>query len=59
MCVFSKDPPVEKCYQVLMDLANMNLSILNGKDPSDLDQSIRTTMKGECVSYAGDQFSSF
>ncbi|KAF4107933.1 hypothetical protein G5714_010692 [Onychostoma macrolepis] len=40
-----KAPPVEKCYQVLMDLANMNLSVLNGKDPSDLDQSIRTTLK--------------
>ncbi|RXN34243.1 cytosolic phospholipase A2 gamma-like protein [Labeo rohita] len=36
-----KDPPVEMYYQVLMDLVDMNLSVLNGKDPSDLDQSIR------------------
>ncbi|KAF4113934.1 hypothetical protein G5714_006479 [Onychostoma macrolepis] len=37
-------PHVEKCYQVLMDLADMNLCVLNGKDPSALHQSIRTTL---------------
>ncbi|RXN34245.1 cytosolic phospholipase A2 gamma-like protein [Labeo rohita] len=42
-----KAPPVEKCYQVLMDLVDMNLSVLNGKDPSHLNQSIRTNLKGE------------
>ncbi|XP_050957874.1 cytosolic phospholipase A2 gamma-like, partial [Labeo rohita] len=40
-----KAPPVEKCYQVLMDLVDMNLSVLNGKDPSHLNQSIRTNLK--------------
>ncbi|KAL0194257.1 hypothetical protein M9458_012553, partial [Cirrhinus mrigala] len=39
--------PVGKHSQVLTDLANMNLCVLNGDDPSDLDQSIRTTLKGE------------
>ncbi|KAL1273589.1 hypothetical protein QQF64_026403 [Cirrhinus molitorella] len=39
-----KDPPVEMYYQVLMDLAEMHLSVLNGEDPSHLDQSIRTTL---------------
>ncbi|KAK2910838.1 hypothetical protein Q8A67_002971 [Cirrhinus molitorella] len=39
------DPPVHKCYQVLMDLVDMNLAVLNGKDHSDLDQSIRKTLK--------------
>uniref|UniRef100_A0A8C1NPW4 PLA2c domain-containing protein n=1 Tax=Cyprinus carpio TaxID=7962 RepID=A0A8C1NPW4_CYPCA len=47
-CVFSsKDPNAshaEKCYQVLMDLVDMNLAVLNGKDPSALDQSIRKTL---------------
>ncbi|KAL1273586.1 hypothetical protein QQF64_026400 [Cirrhinus molitorella] len=37
-------PPVEKCYQALMDLAFMNLCVLNGKDPSHLDQSLRTRL---------------
>uniref|UniRef100_A0A673K7Z3 Cytosolic phospholipase A2 gamma-like n=1 Tax=Sinocyclocheilus rhinocerous TaxID=307959 RepID=A0A673K7Z3_9TELE len=37
-------PPVEKWYQVLMDLVDMNLCVLNVKDPSALDQSIRTTL---------------
>ncbi len=50
-CVFSsKDPnppPVYKFYQVLMDLVDMNLCVLNGKDPSDLDKSIRKTQRGE------------
>ncbi|KAL1273585.1 hypothetical protein QQF64_026399 [Cirrhinus molitorella] len=44
-----KAPPVEKCYQVLMDLVDMNLSVLNGKDPSALDQSIRTNLKDKMV----------
>ncbi|XP_073690819.1 cytosolic phospholipase A2 gamma-like [Garra rufa] len=39
----SNTPPNE-CYQVLMDLVDMNLSILNGKDPSALDKSIRTML---------------
>uniref|UniRef100_A0A671L3C5 Cytosolic phospholipase A2 gamma-like n=1 Tax=Sinocyclocheilus anshuiensis TaxID=1608454 RepID=A0A671L3C5_9TELE len=47
-CLFSsKDPnspPVEKWYLVLMDLVDMNLCVLNVKDPSALDQSIRTTL---------------
>ncbi|KAI2646765.1 Cytosolic phospholipase A2 gamma [Labeo rohita] len=38
---------VDKHCQVLTDLANMNLCVLNGDDPSDLDQSIRTRLKGE------------
>ncbi|RXN34256.1 cytosolic phospholipase A2 gamma-like protein [Labeo rohita] len=37
---------VDKQCQVLTDLANINLCVLNGDDPSDLDQSIRTTLKG-------------
>ncbi|XP_058632633.1 cytosolic phospholipase A2 gamma-like isoform X2 [Onychostoma macrolepis] len=40
-----KGPPVEKCFQVLMDLMDMNLSVLNVKDPSAFDQSIRKTLK--------------
>uniref|UniRef100_A0A671L8S1 Cytosolic phospholipase A2 gamma-like n=1 Tax=Sinocyclocheilus anshuiensis TaxID=1608454 RepID=A0A671L8S1_9TELE len=50
-CLFSsKDPnspPVEKWYLVLMDLVDMNLCVLNVKDPSALDQSIRTTLNGK------------
>ncbi|XP_059405380.1 cytosolic phospholipase A2 gamma [Carassius carassius] len=38
-------PPVDKCYQVLMELADMNLSVLNDKDPSEIDKSIRTKLK--------------
>ncbi|XP_067264375.1 cytosolic phospholipase A2 gamma-like [Chanodichthys erythropterus] len=34
----------DECYQVLMDLVDMNLSVLNGIDPSDLDVSIRTKL---------------
>ncbi|XP_067264364.1 cytosolic phospholipase A2 gamma-like [Chanodichthys erythropterus] len=34
----------EKCYQVLMKLVDMNISVLTGKDPSALDESIRTTL---------------
>ncbi|XP_050957833.1 cytosolic phospholipase A2 gamma isoform X2 [Labeo rohita] len=41
----SNCPPVDKCSQVLMDLADMNLSVLNGTDPRALDESIRTTLK--------------
>ncbi|XP_048042714.1 cytosolic phospholipase A2 gamma-like isoform X1 [Megalobrama amblycephala] len=37
-------PPVDECYQVLKDLVDMNLSVLNGIDPSDLDVSIRTKL---------------
>ncbi len=52
-CVFSlKDsnsPSVEQCYQVLMDLADMNLCVLNGEDPSALDQSIREKLYGKSV----------
>ncbi len=52
-CVFyfkdPNSPPEEKCYQVLMDLADMNLCVLNVKDPSALDQSIRKTLNGKSV----------
>ncbi|RXN37221.1 cytosolic phospholipase A2 gamma-like protein [Labeo rohita] len=34
--------PVDDCYQVLMNLADMNLAVLKGTDPSTLEQSIRT-----------------
>uniref|UniRef100_A0A671L0Q5 PLA2c domain-containing protein n=1 Tax=Sinocyclocheilus anshuiensis TaxID=1608454 RepID=A0A671L0Q5_9TELE len=37
-------PPAEKGYQVLMDLVDMNLAVLNGKEPSAFEQSIRTTL---------------
>lgn len=40
-------PPVGKCSQVLMDLVDMNLSVLNGIDPFDLHESIRTNLNGE------------
>ncbi|KAL1273588.1 hypothetical protein QQF64_026402 [Cirrhinus molitorella] len=39
-----KTPPVDKCHQALMDLADMNLCVLNDQDPSHLDQSLRTTL---------------
>ncbi|XP_052454731.1 cytosolic phospholipase A2 gamma-like [Carassius gibelio] len=39
------DPPAEKYFQVLMDLVDMNLSVLNGTDPSAYDESIRKTLK--------------
>ncbi|RXN28682.1 cytosolic phospholipase A2 gamma-like protein [Labeo rohita] len=45
----SNCPPVDKCSQVLMDLADMNLSVLNGTDPRALDESIRTTLKDKTV----------
>ncbi|XP_077078743.1 cytosolic phospholipase A2 gamma-like [Siphateles boraxobius] len=38
----SDSPSIDKYYQVLMDLVDMNLLVLKGKDPSDLDKSIRT-----------------
>ncbi|XP_048042716.1 cytosolic phospholipase A2 gamma-like [Megalobrama amblycephala] len=34
----------DECYKVLMDLVDMNLSVLNGNDPSALDESIRTKL---------------
>uniref|UniRef100_A0A671L729 PLA2c domain-containing protein n=1 Tax=Sinocyclocheilus anshuiensis TaxID=1608454 RepID=A0A671L729_9TELE len=37
-------PPADKCSQVLMDLVDMNLSVLNGIDPFDLHKSIRTNL---------------
>uniref|UniRef100_A0A671L479 PLA2c domain-containing protein n=1 Tax=Sinocyclocheilus anshuiensis TaxID=1608454 RepID=A0A671L479_9TELE len=40
-------PPADKCSQVLMDLVDMNLSVLNGIDPFDLHKSIRTNLNGE------------
>lgn len=46
----SKDlntPPVDDCYQVLMNLADMNLAVLKGTDPSTLEQSIRTKITGK------------
>jgi len=50
-CVFSsEDPkplPEDECYQLLMDLVDMNLSVLNGKDPSALDESIRTNLNSK------------
>jgi len=45
-CVFSSE---DKCLQVLMDLVDMNLSVLNGIDPSALDESIRIKLKGKCI----------
>ncbi|XP_056111062.1 cytosolic phospholipase A2 gamma-like [Rhinichthys klamathensis goyatoka] len=37
-------PSIDECYQVLMNLVDMNLLVLDGKDPSDLEESIRTEM---------------
>ncbi|XP_048036379.1 cytosolic phospholipase A2 gamma-like [Megalobrama amblycephala] len=37
-------PATEECYQVLMNLVDMNLSVLTGKDPSAFDESIRTSL---------------
>ncbi|XP_067296458.1 cytosolic phospholipase A2 gamma-like isoform X1 [Pseudorasbora parva] len=36
--------PTDEFYQLLMDLVDMNLSVLNGIDPSGLDESIRTKL---------------
>ncbi len=53
-CLFnvfpSKDPnssSIDECYQVLLNLVDMNLAVLKGTDPSALDQSIRTTLTGK------------
>uniref|UniRef100_A0A672SNH8 Cytosolic phospholipase A2 gamma-like n=1 Tax=Sinocyclocheilus grahami TaxID=75366 RepID=A0A672SNH8_SINGR len=58
-CVFSskdpKAPPAEKGYQVLMDLVDMNLAVLNGKDPSALDQSIRKTLNGKKLIFSTEK----
>ncbi|XP_058632060.1 cytosolic phospholipase A2 gamma-like [Onychostoma macrolepis] len=48
-CGFASDdvpisPPVDECYQVLMDLVDMNLTVLKGKDTSHLDESIRKNL---------------
>ncbi|XP_077079084.1 cytosolic phospholipase A2 gamma-like [Siphateles boraxobius] len=40
----TNSPPVDKCHQVLMDLMDMNISVLKGKDPSAPDKSIRTKL---------------
>ncbi|XP_058632058.1 cytosolic phospholipase A2 gamma-like [Onychostoma macrolepis] len=37
-------PPVDGCYQVLMDLVDMNLTVLKGEDTSHLDESIRRNL---------------
>ncbi len=53
-CLFnvfpSKDPnssSIDECYQVLLNLVDMNLAVLKGDDYSALDQSIRTTLTGK------------
>ncbi|XP_050959708.1 cytosolic phospholipase A2 gamma-like isoform X2 [Labeo rohita] len=46
-----KDPNSPSVYQVLMDLVEMNLAFLNGKDPSAFDQKIRETL----TELAGDK----
>ncbi|XDV21705.1 hypothetical protein PO909_026739, partial [Leuciscus waleckii] len=38
------DPYIDKCFQVLLDLVDMNLCVLDGKDPSAYDESIRTIL---------------
>ncbi|KAK2910839.1 hypothetical protein Q8A67_002972 [Cirrhinus molitorella] len=43
-------PPADKSYQVLMDLVDMNLCVLKGKDPSGLDESIRKNLNDVLVS---------
>ncbi|KAK7163943.1 hypothetical protein R3I94_002611 [Phoxinus phoxinus] len=40
----SEDPDSHKCLQVLLDLVDMNLCVLEGKDPSALEKSIRKTV---------------
>ncbi|XP_059404963.1 cytosolic phospholipase A2 gamma-like [Carassius carassius] len=37
---------VDECHRALMDLVNMNISVLNGEDPSGFDKSIRTNLNG-------------
>ncbi|XP_039511290.1 cytosolic phospholipase A2 gamma-like isoform X2 [Pimephales promelas] len=46
-----KDPDSHIGFQVLLDLVNMILYVLNGKDPSALEDSIRTTVNN----LAGDK----
>ncbi|XP_048042750.1 cytosolic phospholipase A2 gamma-like [Megalobrama amblycephala] len=38
----------EECYQVLMNLVDMNLSVLTGNDPAAFDESIGTSLNGPC-----------
>ncbi|XP_077097930.1 cytosolic phospholipase A2 gamma-like [Siphateles boraxobius] len=45
-----EDPDSQKCFQVLLDLVDMNLCVLDGKDPSALEESIRTKLT-ELVPY--------
>ncbi|XDV21577.1 hypothetical protein PO909_026655 [Leuciscus waleckii] len=45
--MFEEMSKEDKCLQVLMDLVDMNLSLLNGIDPSALDESIRTKLNGK------------
>ncbi len=40
-------PTADECYQVLMDLVDKNISVLNGKDHSRLDESIRNKLNGK------------
>ncbi|KTF72936.1 hypothetical protein cypCar_00046981 [Cyprinus carpio] len=49
---YQKAAPAKKGYQVLMDLVDMNLTVLNGKDPSDLDQSIRKTLNDDIETWS-------
>ncbi|KAK7163890.1 hypothetical protein R3I94_002563 [Phoxinus phoxinus] len=42
--MFEETSKEDKCHQVLMDLVDMNLSVLNGIDPSAHDESIRTKL---------------
>ncbi len=55
-CMFSSkdpnNPSADKCCQVLMDLVDMNLYVLNGKDPSALDKSIREILNGKLFLWA-------
>ncbi|KAG1931581.1 cytosolic phospholipase A2 gamma [Pimephales promelas] len=39
-----EDPDSRKCFQVLLDLVDMNLCVLDGKDPSALEDTIRTSV---------------
>jgi len=43
----SEDPDSHIGFQVLLDLVNMILYVLNGKDPSALEESIRTTVNSK------------
>jgi len=50
-CFFSSEDPaypsIDKYYQVLMDLVDLNLLVLDGKDPSALKKRIRKKMSGK------------